>query len=145
MTYIPFFRCPIVQIVQKFSFKNIRPFLRYFGFYTILTIFGLFLGVGNPLKSTFPKNEKTTWGYLRTLSPTKISAKSDHWFPRYPWLQTDRPTDTKKKFSLQKIFFLESSSKVMSEKNSFGGSHFLGDYNTLSSQLRGPRESKNIG
>ena len=57
--------------------------------------------------------------------------------------QTDRPTDTKKKFSLQKIFFLESSSKVMSEKNSFGGSHFLGDYNTLSSQLRGPRESKN--
>ena len=30
----------------------------------------------------------------------------------------------------------------MSEKNSFGGSNFLGDYNTLSSQLRGPRERK---
>ena len=85
--------------------------MRYFDFYTILAIFGMFLGVGNPLKSTFPKNEKTAWGYLRTLSPTKILTKSDHWFPRHPWLQTDRRTDgqtdrhTKKIFPQKNIFF----------------------------------------
>ena len=144
MTYIPFFRCPIVQVLQKFSLKSLGPFLRYFDFYTILAIFGMFLGVGNPLKSTFPKNEKTAWGYLRTLSPTKISAKSDHWFPRYPWLQTDRPTDRQTHDFLPKTHFFGIVKQGNVRKKQFWEVEIFCDYNTLSSQLRGPRESKNV-